>query len=159
MNHETKKAKFNIVDLVIVLVIVLAAAFVAAKLLHIGEDKTPLQKIQITFMEEECPNFVVDYTKVGDPLYDATEQLFLGTITDVHTEDAMAYTVDEETGYSAVGGKDNYCSVYITGEVDGTMTNSGALIGDVVYAPGHKLTLRAGTAKYYLMVYDVKVLD
>ena len=159
MSNAGKKGKFNVIDLVVILVVVLAVGFVAVKLLHIGEDKTPLQKVQITYFEEECPDFVPQYTHIGDPLFDGTENQYLGVVTEVYVDEAQTYHYNEYTKETSAGPKDNYCSVYITGEVDGTMTANGAVVGSTIYAPGHTMILHAGTSKYYLVVYDVKPVE
>lgn len=159
MNNEKKKGKFNGIDLIVIIVIVLAVVFIGIKLLHIGDDETPLQKVQITFFEEECLSFVPEHTKPGDPLLDGGENQYLGVVTDVTVDNAQTYNYNEISGEMTAGPKENYCSVYITGEVEGTMTGNGVVVGSTLYSVGHTMILHAGTGKYYLVIYDIKPVE
>ena len=159
MNSENKKRKFNILDLIIIVVFVLAVCFVGAKLLHIGEKDTPLQKFRITYYEEECPDFVPEHTHVGDALLDGKENLYLGTVTNIEVDESRTFHYNESTEETVVSSREGYCSVMITGEVEGTMTANGVVVGGELYAPGHTMVLYAGMGKYYLVVYEVEPVD
>lgn len=157
--NEKKKAKFNIIDLVIILIVVLGIAFVAWKLLGVGADPTPREKVRITYFEEECLAFVPEHTEVGDPIMDGTGNVDLGVVTNVQVDEALTYNHNETTGEMTAGPKENYCSVYITGEVEGTMTENGVVVGSTLYSVGHTLILHAGTGKYYLVIYDIEPVE
>lgn len=154
--NEKKKGKFNIIDLIIIVIVILGIAFVAWKLLGVGADKTPLQKVRVTFFEEECLDFVPSYTHPGDPMMDGGENQYLGTVTEVKVDNALTYNYNEISGEMTAGPKENYCSVYITGEVEGTLTGNGVVVGSTLYSVGHTMILHAGTGKYYLVVYDIQ---
>lgn len=157
--NEKKKGRFNIIDLIIIIVVLLAIGFVAYRLLHVGGDPTPTQKVRITFFEEECRSFVPEHTHVGDPMMDGGENQYLGVVTDVVVDESQTYNYDQRTGEMTVGGKENYCSVYITGEVEGTMTGNGVVIGKTLYGVGHTLILHAGMGKYYIVIYDITPVE
>lgn len=157
--NEKKKGKFNALDLIIILVVILAIAFVAYKLLHVGDDGTTLQKVRITYFEEECPDFVPEYTHIGDPVLDGTENIDLGTVVDIQVDASRTYNYDEINEVTTVGPKEDYCSVYITGEVEGTLTDNGVVVGSTLYSVGHTMILHAGMGKYYLVVYDIQPVE
>lgn len=158
MNSENKKRKFNILDLVIIVVLVLALCFVAAKLMHFGE-KEALPKVRITYYEEECADFVPTHTHIGDKLLDGKENIYLGTVTDIVVDESQTFHYNESTEETIVSSKENYCSVMITGEVEGRMTENGVVVEGELYAPGHTMVLYAGIAKYYLVVYSVEPVE
>ncbi len=153
---EKKKGRFNIIDLIILILIVLTIGFVAYRLLHVGGDPTPTQKVRITFFEEECRSFVPEHTHPGDQMMDGSLNQYLGVVTDITVDESQTYSFNETTNEMMVGSKENYVSVYITGEVEGTVNDYGVVIGDHQYSVGHTLILHAGTGKYYLVIYDIE---
>lgn len=157
--NEKKKGKFNLIDAIIIAVILLAVVFVVCKLLNVGGDAAPLQKVRITYFEEECLDFVPTHTQVGDPILDGGENQALGTVVDVQVDAAQTYNYNEITGEMTAGPKEGYCSVYITGEVEGTLTSNGVVVGSTLYSVGHTMILHAGTGKYYLVIYDIQPVE
>ena len=160
MDQNKKKGmlfgKLNVIDLIIVILVVCVAAFLLWKLLGIGGDTTAPDRVKIVFFEEECPDYVPTYTNPGDPILDGTENTYLGTVTDVKIDASRTYSYDEITEETRVGPKDGYCSVYITGEVEGTLTDNGIVVDSTLYSVGHTLILHAGYGKYYLTIYSIE---
>jgi len=155
-----KRFKFNIIDVIVLLLLICVVVFFVMKFSDGGilNAATTVSHVRMTFYMEECDDFVVPYTHVGDPLYDASSKVNLGTVTDIRTGDAVSY-VELDDGTIAVSSKEGYCSVYITGETYGTVSDFGVTVDDTLYGIGHTLVLYAGTGKYYLQVYDIQVLD
>jgi hypothetical protein len=150
--------KINIIDLVIIVVVVCAGIFVVTKLLGVGAAKENTTKVKITYIEDECAEYVVPYTQVGDPLLDGTENVSLGTVTDVVTDTANSYSTLED-GTIVSGAKEGYVAVYITGELEGVLTDNGVLVGNNLYAVGHSMVLYAGQGKYYCVVYSIEPVE
>ena len=150
-----KKFKLNIIDIAIILVVVAAVAFFGFKFMTTGGASAPADKVEIVFFEEECPDFVPPHTQVGDKVLDGTENNYMGRVTDVVVDKSITYNVDERTQEVTIGTKEGYCSVYITAQCEGTLSENGVVINGTLYGVGHTLILHAGTGKYYLTIYDI----
>lgn len=158
MANENKKktGKLNIIDIIIIAVILLAVCFVGYKLLLTGSVSSPTQTVYITVYEEECADYVIDKVNIGDAASDATTNIFhLGTVTNVVTDKAACYEYDEEDEEYKKIPKPDYSSVYITIEVQGTLTDNGVVVGSQLYGVGHSMILYAGYGKFFLQVYDI----
>lgn len=147
--------KINIIDLMVVLVVLVAIAAVA---LFILKPKDGGDTLIMKFRIEEVDEFVAEKVHIGDDLYDDTFSLDLGKVIDVELDDSMSYG-GLTNGVYTLGTKENYYSMIITGECKGEKTSLGAEIGGKKYGVGHSFVLRAGDAKLYLRVYDIKLKE
>lgn len=155
---EKKKFKFNVIDVIIVVLILCVAVFAVLKFSDGGlNDATSLDKVVIRYYLEECPDYVIDATQVGDPVYDGSSEQSMGTVTAVETGDPVGY-VEMEDGTFAPIVREGYSSVLITTETEGTWSAHGVVVGGTIYAPGHSLVIYAGQGKYYLKVHSVELL-
>lgn len=151
MNNEKKKGRFNIIDLIVIILLVLAIVFIAYKLLPKNSDNVETQKVRITYYMEKCADFVPAHTQIGDTLYVSDTNLQLGVVTDIRVED---YQPNIESAND-----ENYCSIYITGEVDAVMSEHGPLVGNTLFGIGHTMVIYAGMGKYYVAVYDAELVQ
>ena len=147
--------KINIIDLLVILVVLVAIAAVAVFVL---KPKDGGDTLIMKFRIEEVDEFVAEKVHVGDDLYDDTFSLDLGKVIDVELDDSMSYG-GLTNGVYTLGTKENYYSMIITGECKGEKTSLGAEIGGKKYGVGHSFVLRAGDAKLYLRVYDIKLKE
>lgn len=154
-----KKFKLNIIDIAIILVVVAAVAFFGFKFMTTGGTSAPADKVEIVFFEEECPDFVPEHTQVGDKVLDGTENNYMGTVTNIEVDDSITYNIDERTQEVSIGTKEGYCSVYITAQCQGTLSDNGVVINGTLYGVGHTLILHAGHGKYYLTIYDINPIQ
>ncbi|MBR4057715.1 MAG: DUF4330 family protein [Oscillospiraceae bacterium] len=151
MNNEKKKGRFNIIDLIVIILLVFAVVFIAYKLLPKNSDNVETQKVRITYYMEKCADFVPAHTQIGDTLYVSDTNLQLGVVTDIRVED---YQPNIESAND-----ENYCSIYITGEVDAVMSEHGPLVGNTLFGIGHTMVIYAGMGKYYVAVYDAELVQ
>lgn len=160
MDNKKRKIKFNIIDIIIIALIICAAVFLVMKFSDGGiiNDATSNSKARITFFMEECADFVVPNSHIGDPLYDASNKVELGTVTDIQVGESVTY-VELDDGTVVASPKEGYCSVYITGETLGTFSDYGVTVDGTLYGVGHTLVLYAGVGKYYLQVYSIEKID
>ena len=148
--------KINIIDLLVILVVLVAVAAVA---LFVLKPKDGGDTLIMKFRIEEVDEFVAEKVHNGDALYDDTYSLDLGFICEnPEISDSITYGGVTDGVYT-VGTKEGYCSMVITGECKGTKTSLGAEIGGKKYGVGHTFVLRAGDAKLYLRVYDIKLKE
>lgn len=158
---EKKKFKFNIIDVIILLLIVCVVVFAALKFYDGGQiqEATALDRVRICYYEEECADYVIACTEVGDPVYDASSAQDMGVVTAIETGESIGYEISLDNGQDIPIVRDGYSSVLITTETYGTITDHGVVVNGVIYAAGHTLVLYAGDGKYYLQVYSVEKLD
>lgn len=156
---ENKKlfGKFNIVDILIVLVVICAGIFIVMRFVvpqktdGVSESKT----ISMVFLAEEVPEYAANAVKVGDTVSDDTKNCNLGTITEVIIDDSIAYGVNDK-GEFIKGSKDGYKSVRIVTELTGELYPNGVIVGVTKYGIGHSLTLSAGMTRIFGRVYDIQ---
>lgn len=150
--------KLNIIDLALILLVIAVIAFFAMRFMTTGSIATVPDKVQLVFFEEECPEYVVSNTKVGDSALDGNTNTYLGTVTDVKIDESITYNIDPITNEVSIGTKEGYVSAYITVECEGTLTPNGLVIDGTLFSVGHSLVLHAGYGKYYLAVYSLEEL-
>ncbi len=147
--------KINIIDfIVIVAVIVGICAIGVAKIRQSKEDQS--QTLIISYYAEEIQEETVNNVHVGGNLFDDTDKVSLGTITDVKIGDSVSYTTGAD-GKSVKSSKEGFKSITITGEVAGRKTDLGATVNGEKYGVGHTFMLMAGKSRMQIRVYDIKV--
>ncbi len=149
--------KINIIDLLALIALIAAVAvFGFAKL---GGGKSGLSNnaddIEIVFYTEQVSDFVVDNINIGDKVCDADKNIDFGVVTDVKKGPAASYNQTSD-GQIVVTDKPDYSSAYITAVGKANMDEYGAKFEGTQYTVGHSLTIRAGNAKIYLRVYDIR---
>ena len=152
---ENKKARLNIIDILIILVVLAGVAFFAYKFMTAGGVSAPTDKVQIVFFEEECPDYVPEHTHVGDSVLDGSTNTYLGTVADIEVDESVTYTYNDLTSETTLGHKEGYVSAYITADCVGQLTDNGVVIDGTLYSVGHTLILHAGQGKYYLTIYSI----
>jgi len=144
--------KVSIIDLLIVLILLAALAFVGYRFLT--KDRSGIvntQKYYLSMTGAEVPNYVVDNLEVGARVFDDTENNVLGYVTDVQTGRGYHYDVDKN-GETVALFPDDSSSVVITCQGEGTLDAIGLLIGGTRYAIGHTFVVYVGDCKLYLRI-------
>jgi len=156
---EKKKFRINIIDIIILVLIVCVAVFAVMKFSDGGQVSaaTNTQKLRVTFFQEECADYVIAATEIGDPAYDGSYAKHLGVVTGVELGPPISYLIDA-TGATGPVIRDGYHSVIITTEIEGVLCEQGFMVGDSLYGIGHTLVLYAGDGKYYLRVHSIEPL-
>ena len=155
---EKKKFKFNIVDIIVVLVIIAAVVLVGSKFL--GNDVGPTTNAQykISFFCEEVPSFAAEVIKEGDFVTDDDKNSALGIVEKVTLTPSQTYA-DTSDGTKALAPKDGYNSVEVTAIVDAQEFQHGIIVNAAKYGVGHSLTIRVGKAKIYGRVSGLEKIN
>ncbi|MBR5115247.1 MAG: DUF4330 family protein [Oscillospiraceae bacterium] len=144
--------KVSIIDLLILIILVAAIAFVGYRFLT--KDRSGVvntQDVYLSFTGTEVPAYVVDNLELGARVLDDTENNVLGYVTDVQTGKGYHYELDRNGETAAVFPGDT-ASVTITSLANGTLDDNGLLIGGTRYAIGHTFVLYVGYCKLYLRI-------
>ena len=157
MEKQKKQFKFNIIDVIIIVLIILAVVFFCKKFLG---DREVGETVQITFYSEESPAFVVEQVKEGSPVYASEEKAYLGDVNGIEIGPAVTVLQDETSGEMTIGSNPINRSLTLSCVMhDAKLTNNGVVVGSTLFAPGHSLVIYAGQAKLYMRVYDLEKLD
>ena len=120
--HPQKRARFNLIDTLIVLLILAIAAAVAYIFFFNGLDDTQnVHTIQYTVVVRAVPNEYVNNVKRGDHVVDSAQHYQLGTVVDYRYEPAKKETNDVVNGQGALATYENKSDLYITIEAQATL--------------------------------------
>ncbi len=153
-----KKVKFNVVDVIVILVIVLAVAFVGYMFLGGGIGGSSASTYEVQFLCEEVPEFAASIIEVGNSVVDEQKDTDLGKVTKVEIGESRTYTTTNEGDVRCVP-KPYYNSVKLTTEVEAQDYDFGIMAGSSKYGVGHSITIRVGHAKIFGRVAGIKKLD
>ena len=167
---KQKKLKFNIVDVIFLLVVLAGVVFLALRLIGSGSgsdapspspenSKGTKERYIITFYASESADYVVDHLEVGSPLTDDSMTLDLGTLVDFKIGPARA-TSSAADGHIVISDKEGYSSVYAMSRVTGIEKGFGVVnVAGLNLEIGHSMVLRAENAKLWVVVYDIQKLE
>lgn len=155
---SNKKFKFNVVDVLVILVVVAAVAFVGKMFLFGGLGGGSASTYEVTYLCEEVPEFAAYIINVGDGVLDEQKETDLGVVTKVEIDESRTYTTTDEGDVRCVP-KPYYKSVAITTEVEAQDYDFGMIVDSSKYGVGHSITIRVGNAKIFGRVSGIKKID
>ena len=153
MNKNDKKShiKFNIIDAVIGIIIVVAFVFALNRLGIIGVEnivENEQSKIEIIFFQEEVNDFTAENVKIDDPASEPLLNASFGTVTDKSVGPSISYGKDK-FGNQTTSTKEGYSSIYITLTANGKVGDNGITIDGSTYYVGQVINLRVGSSIFY----------
>lgn len=154
---EQKKRKFNIIDLIVLLVILGALAFAAYRFFGSSGGKTATgttEPYRITFFCSETPEKVADMIALGDSVTDDSCYMDLGKVVDFTVGDAQVYG-NSADGKVVLSDKEGYRSVSVTVEAEAVAEENCIYVTGWSLGCGHSMVIRVGYAKLYVWVSDI----
>lgn len=155
-----KKAKFNIVDIIVILLLIAGAAFVGIKMLG-GEDAAPVTSdpasgstYQVTFTAECVPASVAESLVKGSRSENASRNMDLGTLVDFTIAPSIIYSFDSN-GICVQSEKPGYVSVTLVCELTGIQQPTGLLVGQFMLNIGHSMGVRCGNTEINTIVQNI----
>lgn len=162
MNKNEKRARFNIVDLIVLIVIVCAVAvIVISRFLSKDSDNGEMKKVEFTFYAESVDDTVVNILKEGQAVSEGYTEAFFGNISDLKFGESISYLdkKNDDGSYSFITTKQpGYSSVTIKCVDDCRFTDLGVMIDGKLYGVGHTLELLAGDTRFTARIRDIKVV-
>lgn len=155
-----KKAKFNIVDLVVLLVLAAGIAFVAMRMFG-GSEPAPggadadSQLYRVTFTAESVPAAVGDALEIGAVTENNVRNVDLGTLVDFTVGESIIYTTDSE-GQVVQTTKPGWVSLELVCELSGIQEPTGLHVGEFMLNIGHYMTIRAGNTEIPVVIVDIQ---
>ena len=158
-----KKVKFNIVDILVILVLIAGAVFLGIRMFG-GEEPavTPNSSVGSTYrvtFNAECVRGDVASTLVkGSKAENASRNMDLGYLVDFTIEDAIAYGTDSQ-GNVVQSTKPGYVSVTLVCEVTGTQEPTGLQVGQFMLNVGHSMGVRCGFTELNMVVQNIEPVE
>ena len=161
-----KKVKFNIVDIIVLLLLVAGIAFVGIKMLGGGEPapvvSDPVTGVtegtegtyHITFSAECIPGYVADTLVKGSRSENVSRNMDLGTLIDFSVAPSIIYSFDAN-GICVQSEKPGYVSVTLVCEVTGIQQPTGLQVGQFMLNIGHGMGVRCGNTEINTIVRDI----
>ena len=160
--EKQKKLKFNLVDVIFILVLLAGAAFVALRLggLDVVARFTGAhtEEYVITFVGTEAPDYVVDRLEIGAPVTDDSLDLNMGTLVDFKAGPSLSSGTAAD-GHIVMSSREGYKSVYLMCKMNAADNGFGVTVDGQKLGVGHSMVVRAGDAKLWMVVYDIQKLD
>lgn len=141
--------KFNIIDLIIVVVILAVIGFVFFRFFI--KDDTGIVKnepVIIEFISEEVNDFTVERLEIGDHVIDGSTGNSFGTVIDIKVDDAISYSVNAKDE-TILTSRPDCKSVVLTMEATGTLEENGLLIERYRYGVGHSTVIFVDECKLW----------
>lgn len=164
--ENQKKLKFNLVDVIFILVLLAGVAFVALRLsgsissaLPNSDKEKASEEYIITFYATESADYIVDHLWVGSPMTDDSITLDMGTLVDFETGPAQISSAAAD-GHLVISDREGYSSVYLMCRVPAADNGFGITTADGLKLEiGHSMVLRSREAKFWVYVYDIQKLS
>ena len=154
-----KKAKFNIVDILVILVLIAGIVFVGVRMFGGEEpavaDPTTGNKYLITFTADAVHEDVAASLVQGSKAENASRNMDLGHLVEFSTGDSVVYTTNSN-GELIKTTKEGYVSVTLVCEVTGTDQSTGLQVGQFMLNVGHSMGVRCGFTEINACVMNIE---
>ena len=152
------KKRINIIDLLVVLVVCIAAVVIgASKLIGTSAENAEMKDMIITFYAEEVSNSIADGMNDGDKVSDKTTDVVFGNGI-IEKGESVSYITNENNEFIKVSRK-GYSSVTIKCETNAMYTDIGIVYDDNIYGVGHTLTLLVGDSRFTARVKNIEIVE
>ena len=155
---EKKKFRFNIVDIIVILVIIAAVVFVGSKFISNDVGSTTSAQYKISFCCDEVPSFAAETIEEGDFVTDDDKNSALGVVEKVTLSPSRTYASTADGKWN-LAPKEGYNCVQVTAVVDAQEFQHGIIVNAAKFGVGHSLTIRVGKAKIYGRVSGLEKIN
>lgn len=155
---SNKKARFTLIDLLIILVILAGCAFAGVKMLpNIGNKQKSVVKYTVLLSQKE--DGFVDAIHTGDVVSISNKEKDTGTVVGFEKKTAEVMLYDSIKGEYNIKYLDNKQDVYVTIESDASVTDSLILAGSTPIKVGLEMPVRGKGYASMGYVIDVSVKE
>ena len=156
-NNIKKKSRFNIIDLLIIIVIIAAVATVAVRLDLADKivQATAEDSARVTITVFSIDQAAVGAVSEGDELVWEQENCDFGSIVHTEVANAVKYNTVEDGSYVKTTDPERY-DLTLTVDTKGTFTKEGYMLGGKSYlAAGKTVTFHNGKTALTSLVISV----
>lgn len=152
-----KKVKFNIVDIIVILVLLAGAVFLAVRMFG-GQEAVPApvagKPYQVTFYAECVPEQVAASLQPNTQAVGTSVNMDLGKLVDFSVGESVCYTTDSK-GKIVQTTKPGHVSVTLVCQMDGTNHGTGLQVGQYTLRVGSTMAVCCGLTEIEAMVLDI----
>lgn len=140
--------KLNIIDLLIILIVLAAAAFVGLRLLGrgAGSEAVSLQETELTFLAVHAPALLEGKAEIGQPVIDYDTKGSLGALTAYDAAPAYAY-VGNNAGEAVRVEMDDECTLTFSCRCSGQLSDTGFFLDGTNYSVGGSYVICVGQTR------------
>lgn len=143
------EGKFNIIDLLIIVVILVVIGFVVYRFfIRNNMDISNDEPVIIEYTCDETGDYTAERLKLGATVLEGDTNNVLGTVVDIKIGEAVFYTVNDKNETVLMSRPDRK-SVVITIEGTGTLDENGLLIERFRYGIGYSMVVFVNECKLW----------
>ena len=155
--------KLNIIDLLIILIVLAALAFVGLRYLRPSNNTytaTP-DKVRLTFVADKAPMLLraQDDRQLGGPVTDFDTSNYLGVLTAYEATDSCTNELDPVSGEIVAVPSTTECYLTFACEGEGYIADDGLRINGTQYSIGATYVIRAGQTRISCRLADFERID
>ena len=155
-----KKARFNIVDIIVLLLLIAGAVFVGTRILG-GQAPAPAaaapaagNTYRVSFYAECVPEAVASSLAEGSRAENTSRNMDLGTLVEFTTAPSVVYYFDN-SGICVQSEKPGYVSVTLVCELTGSQQPTGLQVGQYMLNIGHSMGVCCGNTEIATIVQSI----
>ena len=157
-----KKAKFNVIDIIVILVLLAGAVFLGVKMLG-GEEPavsnpTTGNAYHVTFVADSVREEVAETLVLNSKAENASRNMDLGRLVDFTIGESVVYTTDSK-GNIVKTTKEGYVSVTLVCELTGIDQSTGLQVGQFMLNVGHSMGVRCGFTELNMIVQNIAAAE
>lgn len=154
-----KKAKFNIVDIIVILILIAGVAFLGVKMFGGQEPAASADPAEgapylVSFRADCVPEDIAATLTVGSKAENASRNMDLGTVVDVVIGESVVYGYDSK-GNCVASPKPGHVSVTLVCRVTGFQNPTGLQVGQFALNMGHAMGVCAGNTEISTVVCNI----
>ena len=153
--------KINVIDFLIILILVVAAALLGARMLGLtgsgGQaDIGTESKVKLTFFVDSAPIVVQDKAEPGQSVRDYDTKNDLGKLISYETEDRIRYEYDGVSGQVVAVPEVYLCELTFSSEATGVYSDTGFTVNGTTYSIGGTYTICVGRVRVSCRLADME---
>ena len=148
-----KKAKFNIVDIIVVLILVVCIAFLGMRMMG-RQEAVETGSYLLTFRADCVPQEIAATLSADAAAKDNGRNIALGTVVEFTTGESIVYGYDSE-GSCVASQKPGHVSVTLVCELTGIDQSTGLQVGQFMLNVGHNMGVRCGNTEINCNVWNI----
>ena len=153
---DKKKAKFTVIDALIIIVVLAVLVVGGIKVLPMFTNTAKTQKVECTVLLASVERALADAMKVGDDVTMSLTEKDGGVIKNIEVTPATKTVFDSISGEYVTQQIENKYDISVTVEVDAVVSDTAVKVGSTVMKVGAETTVRG---KGYASMGYMTVID
>lgn len=148
-----KKAKFNIVDIIVILILIAGIAFVGMRMMG-RQETVEAETYLLTFRSDCVPEELAATLSTDSAAKDNGRNISLGTLVEVTTGESVTYGYDSK-GACVASEMPGHVSITLVCRVTGTQEPTGLQVGNFMLNIGHEMGVCCGNTELDCTVWSI----